>query len=184
MKTVTRQDISVLLSYLHGTGTVAKESDLRHDLKANSAAEDADRLRNMLAKYFTREECDPDKKGHTVFLQFLGQLAQYCTEDEALQIYIFAAEMSPDYRWTQYSRYLCPTSCDEWESKLLQVYLQATSQFFPTFLRILLSKRFTQEAAFSVSAMDILYVDGFGYAGVSRWKPGKYAFENCRIAIC
>jgi hypothetical protein len=187
------------LSYWRGTYALSESFNLTYDQVANYVEERAASPHKILAKYATADEYDPRKRGKTTLLQFMSQLAQECTHDEALQIYTLAAKYFPDYRWTHYSRRLCPTSQYEWDapllqaylrdtsqyewdSALLQAYLRATSQSFMTFFRMLLSKQISEAKALSVSTMDILYVTDFGFAGVSRWRPGTYKIwnlENC-----
>jgi hypothetical protein len=193
--TPNKKDVAAFLHCLRKISDSTESFGLLHGHAADDVTNHASSLYDILANYITAHEYNPDQKGNTKLLQFFSQLVQQCTEDEALQIYLFAAESVPDYRWTQYSRHLRPASRDEWESVLLQAYLKATSQSFMTFFRMLLSnlatmapsisvlqKRPIQKlitaAALSVSAMDILCIGDFGYAGVSDWKPGTFTFGN------
>ena len=130
---------------------------------------------HILRKYNTSDEYISGKVDTKLSL-FLNRLSSHCCSvDEALRIYLLTAEAYPDHRWAQYSRRLCPTSSQEWESALLRAYLQSTTLPHVAFFRMLWPN-FTAAAALSVSAMDILYLGDFSYAGVSRWVPGTHAF--------
>ena len=138
---------------------------------------------DILGRYITADDYDASKEDNTTALDFLSQVAHVCTEYEALYLYLLVVETLPDYRWKQYLRRAHPSFDDGQRRAFLEAYLEATSQSFPTLLRMLFSKC-TKASALSISAMEILQIGVGGGKRISIWKPGTTSFGICVKTGC